>query len=109
MAPSLSAVLGPGCSGFARRDRLQPAVGVGGFAADYLEEGLLDSLGHRPTPTPADRDTVDGFDRGHLDGGPDEKDLVGHVEHFPWERLLADLEAQLACNRDHRVAGDPIE
>src|SRR6185295_8407349 len=105
MAPRLSAVLPASCSRLRGGDRLQPAVGIGGLAADYLEEGLLDSLGYRPAPTPANLDPVDRLDGGHLDGGAHEEHLVRDVEHLPGDGLLAHLEPQLACNRDHRVAG----
>ena len=92
-----------GCPGV---DRLQPAVGVRRLALDDLEEPLLDRLGDRPAAAAADLDPVHRLDRRHLDGRADEEHLVGDVQHFARQRLLAHLEAEVARDRHHRVARD---
>ena len=54
-----------------------------------------------PAPAPADLDAVHRPDRRHLDGRADEEHLVGDVEHLARQRLLADLEAEVAGDGDH--------
>ena len=63
-------------------------------------------FGDRAAAAVADRDLVDRPDRRDLDGGADEERLVGDVEHLARQHLLAHREAEVARERDDRVARD---
>jgi hypothetical protein len=96
-------------SRFLRIDVGQPAMRIGGFPVDDVEEGALDRRGQRTPPAGAHFDLVDRPDRGHLGRGPHEEHLVGDVKRLARQDLLGDRKAQVARQRDDRVAGDAAE
>src|SRR5688572_8372121 len=112
---TLSAGGRPGCSrptsdgsssaGLLGIDVLEPAMRIRRVTLDDVEEALLDGLGHRAPASRAHSDAVHRLDRRDLDGGADEEHLVRHIQHFSWQYLLANLEAEVAGDRDHRVTG----
>src|SRR3712207_4561233 len=65
-----------------------------------------DRGGDRAAAAGFDDDAVYRADRGNLGGGAGEKQLVGDVQAFARQALLAQLDAELAGDRDDRIARD---
>src|SRR5688500_12770595 len=84
----------------------QPAVSVGRFAVDDIEEPALNCFGDRSAAAVAYRNLVNRPDRRQLDGRPNEEYLVGDVEHFARDVLLRHAIAEILGDLYHHVARD---
>ena len=71
------------------------------------EESFLQGTRDRAGLALADPDTVDGAEGSDFRRSPGKEDLVGNVEHFARDVLLAQGVAHLERQRHHRVARDP--
>ena len=67
-------------------------------AVDDAEEFVVQGLVMGPMLAVADQDAIDRAEMGDLGGGAGEEGLVADVEHLAWQRLLDDLDAELAAS-----------
>src|SRR5215469_2405732 len=87
----------------------EPVVTVRRKAVDDVEEFVVDGCGERAHLAVVDEDAVDGAEMCDFRGGSGEEGFVANVEQFARESLLDDFNAELTCDRDHRVASDSAE
>src|SRR4051794_5733548 len=107
-ALSSTAARVPSCAMFL--SDLREPLGVLRIAAvDDVEERALDLLGDRPARAAAELDAVELADRGHLGRGAGEERLVADVELVAGDALLDQLQAEVAADRQDRVARDAVE
>src|SRR6185436_2339527 len=81
--------------GLTRIDEGQPAVTVGRFAVDHVEERDLQGFRDRPALPFANLNLVDAADRPNLCGRADKEGLIADVQHFAGEDLLNDGKAEI--------------
>src|SRR6185436_8016978 len=86
--------------GLTRIDEGQPAVTVGRFAVDHVEERDLQGFRDRPALPFANLNLVDAADRRNLCGRADKEGLIADVQHFAGEDLLNDGKAEILRQRD---------
>src|SRR4029077_18157155 len=87
----------------------QPLGVLGISAVDDVEERALDLLGDRTARAAAELDAVELADRRHLGGGAGEERLVADVDLVAGDALFDQLQAEVAADREDRVAGDAVE
>src|ERR1700704_6446039 len=87
----------------------EPVVAVGAGAVDDAEELVVQRLGDGAHAAVADQDAIDRAEMGDLGGSAGEEGLVADVDHLAQQSLLDDLDAELLCQRENRVASDAVE
>src|ERR1700758_4884228 len=89
--------------------RRKPVVAIRPRATYDPEELLGKLMRDGPGGAVLDQDAIDGADRGDLRGGAGEENLVRDVEDLARQRLLDNRDAEMARQREDRVAGDAAE
>src|SRR6266581_2526335 len=84
----------------------EPIVAVGLAAAGDSEEFRLQCECNRAGDALAHLDVIDGTDGRDFDGGANEKNFVGNVEHFARNDRFLDGNVEVLGKLDDGVAGD---
>src|SRR5260370_25030745 len=84
----------------------EPIVAIGLAAAGDAEEFRLQCERNWTCDALADLDVIDGTDGRDFDGGANEKNFVGNVEHFARNDRFLDGDVEVLGKLDDGVAGD---